>query len=132
MKIFRGSDSPFRAADMNSFTGSAETKLLAASEGDVPIHVYHVRFDSGARTHWHIQSRPQWLMVTEGTIRVQSWGEAAHDVSVGDAVAFAPAEKHWHGAVAGTRGVHLAINVNVKTEWLEPVSEADYLSGERR
>jgi quercetin dioxygenase-like cupin family protein len=65
-------------------------------------------------------------LITEGRIRVQSWGEAAYDVSVGDAVVFAPGEKHWHGAVAGGRGVHLAVNVNVKTEWLEPVSEEDY------
>ena len=126
MKIFQGNDSPFRAADVSSFTGSAETKLLASSEGDVPVHIYHVRFDSGARTNWHIHSGPQWLLITEGRIRVQSWGEPAHDVSVGDAVVFAPGEKHWHGAVAGARGVHLAVNVNVKTEWLEPVSEEDY------
>jgi quercetin dioxygenase-like cupin family protein len=127
MKVFRGSDSPFRAADVNTFSGSAETKLLAASDGDVPINVYHVGFDAGARTHWHIHTGPQWLLITEGSIRVQSWGEAAHDLSVGDAVVFAPGEKHWHGAVGGTRGVHLAINVKAKTEWLEPVSEADYL-----
>ena len=126
MKIFRGNDSPFRPVDVNSFTGSAETKLLASAEGDVPVHVYHVRFESGARTHWHIHSGPQWLLITEGKIRVQLWGEPAHEVSVGDAVVFAPGEKHWHGAVAGTRGVHLAVNVNAKTEWLEAVSEADY------
>ena len=128
MKIFRGNDSPFRPTDLNSFTGSAETKLLASAEGDVPVHVYHVRFDSGARTHWHTHSGPQWLLITEGKIRVQSWGDPAHDVAAGDAVVFAPGEKHWHGAVAGTRGEHLAVNVNVKTQWLEPVSEEDYAS----
>jgi quercetin dioxygenase-like cupin family protein len=127
MKIFRGSDSPFRAADLNSFTGSAETKLLASSEGEWPVHVYHVRFDSGARTNWHKHSGPQWLLITEGRIRVQSWGEPSYDVSVGDAVVFAPGEKHWHGAMTGGRGVHIAVNVNVKTEWLEPVSDQDYL-----
>jgi quercetin dioxygenase-like cupin family protein len=127
MKIFRGNDSPFRAADLKTFTGSAETKLLASSEGDTPVHVYHVRFDSGARTNWHIHSGPQWLLITEGQIRVQSWGEPSYDLSVGDAVVFAPGEKHWHGAVPGTRGVHLAVNVNVTTEWLEAVSERDYV-----
>ena len=127
MKIFRGNESPFRAADMQSFRGSAETKLLASSEdGDVPVHVYHVRFESGARTNWHRHSGPQWLLITEGRIRVQSWGESAQDVSVGDAVVFAPDEKHWHGAVPGSRGVHIAVNVNVKTEWLEAVTDEDY------
>ena len=126
MKIFRDSDSPFRAADVKSFTGSAETRLLASSEDEVPVHVYHVRFDDGARTNWHIHSGPQWLLITEGRIRVQSWGKPPHEVGVGDAVVFEPGEKHWHGSVAGTRGVHIAVNVNVTTEWLEPVSEEDY------
>ena len=126
MKIFRGSDSPFRAADVQSFVGPAETKLLAASEADTAVHIYHVRFDVGARTNWHRHSGPQWLLVTEGRIRVQCWGEPAHDVEVGDAVVFAPGEKHWHGSVTGMRGVHIAVNVNVKTEWLEPVSDAVY------
>jgi hypothetical protein len=28
----------------------------------------------------------------------------------------------WHGAAPGSPGAHLAINVNLTTEWLEPVS----------
>lgn len=126
MKIFRGTDSPFRAADANSFVGPAETKLLGSHEEGTPVHVYHVRFDSGARTNWHTHSGPQWLLVTEGRIRVQCWGGSARDVQAGDAVMIAPGEKHWHGSVAGVGGVHLAVNVNVKTDWLEPVSDADY------
>jgi quercetin dioxygenase-like cupin family protein len=59
-------------------------------------------------------------------VRAQSWGQPAQDLAVGDAVVFAPGEKHWHGAVPGSRGAHLAVNVNVKTTWLEPVSEDDY------
>ena len=38
----------------------------------------------------------------------------------------APEEKHWHGAAPGQRGVHLAVNVDVMTEWLESVSDEDY------
>ncbi len=126
MKIFRAADSPFRAADTASFVGNAQTRLLASSDEATPVHVYHVRFEPGARTNWHAHSGPQWLFVTEGRIRAQRWDEPAHDLEVGDAVVFAPGEKHWHGSVAGGRGVHLAVNVNVKTEWLEPVSDADY------
>jgi quercetin dioxygenase-like cupin family protein len=126
MKIFRGSDSPFRSADLHSFVGPAETKLLGSSDAGASVHVYHVRFEPGARTNWHTHSGPQWLLVTEGRVRVQCWGEAAHDVGVGDAVLIAPGEKHWHGSVAGTRGVHLAVNVNVTTDWLEPVSDTVY------
>ena len=48
------------------------------------------------------------------------------NVDAGDAVLFEPGEKHWHGAVPGVRGTHLAVNVNVATEWLEAVSDEQY------
>jgi quercetin dioxygenase-like cupin family protein len=126
MKIFRATDSPFRPVDTMSFVGAAETKLLASSDEATPVHVYHVRFPSGARTNWHTHSGPQWLLVIEGRIRVQTVGRPHSDVVAGDAVVFAPGEKHWHGAVPGSAGAHLAVNVNVQTTWLEPVSDAEY------
>jgi quercetin dioxygenase-like cupin family protein len=126
MKIFRAADSTFRPADTASFVGPAQTKLLASSDESIPVHVYQVEFESGARTNWHTHSGPQWLLVIEGRIRVQTSGSASNDVEAGDAVVFAPGEKHWHGAVPGSTGVHLAVNVNVQTTWLEPVSDEDY------
>jgi quercetin dioxygenase-like cupin family protein len=126
MRIFRGEDTPFKPADVNSFVGAARTKRLASDEQATPVHVYHVQFESGARTHWHTHSGPQWLLVTDGRIRVQRWGDPAQDVAAGGAVMFAPGEKHWHGAVPGSRGVHVAINLNATTTWLEPVSDEQY------
>jgi len=115
-----------RSADATTFTGSARTVLLASSVDAPIIHVYRVEFDAGGRTNWHRHSGPQWLLVIEGRIRVQRWGEPAADVETGDAVMFAPGEKHWHGSVEGGRGTHLAVNINVTTEWLEPVTDAQY------
>ncbi len=126
MHIFHASDSPFRPADPHSFVGAARTKLLASDEEHVNVHVYHVQFPDGARTNWHTHSGPQWLLVTEGRIRVQCEGEAPQDVECGGAILIPPGQKHWHGAVPGARGVHMAINVKVKTEWLEPVTDEDY------
>jgi quercetin dioxygenase-like cupin family protein len=126
MKIFRASESAFRAADAASFVGSAHTKLLATADEGTPVHVYHVQFEPGARTNWHTHSGAQWLLVTEGRIRVQTAGSEVQDVEAGSAVVFAPGEKHWHGAKPGARGVHLAVNVNAQTTWLEPVSDHDY------
>jgi quercetin dioxygenase-like cupin family protein len=126
MKIFRATDTTFRAADPNSFVGPAQTKLLASSEEGAAVHLYHVVFEDRSRTNWHKHSGPQWLFIVEGRVRVQRWGEEAHDVGAGDAVLFSPGEKHWHGALPGSRGVHLAVNVNVTTEWLEPVTDAQY------
>ena len=126
MKIFRANESIFRAADSASFVGPAHTKLLASADEGTPVHVYHVQFEAGARTNWHTHSGAQWLLVTEGRIRVQTAGTQAQDVEAGSAVVFAPGEKHWHGAAPGSRGVHLAVNVNAQTTWLEPVSDDDY------
>ena len=126
MDIFRNQDSPMHPADATSFTGPARTKLLASSENATPVHVYRVEFDEGGRTNWHTHSGPQWLLIVNGRIRAQVWGQAPVELDAGDAVVFAPGEKHWHGAAPGARGTHLAVNVNVKTDWLEPVTEEQY------
>jgi len=126
MTIFRNSDTPARPVDASSFVGIARTKLLGSADDGATVRVYRVEFEDGARTNWHIHSGPQWLFIVEGRIRAQGWGKAAHDIEAGDAVVFAPGEKHWHGAMPGARGAHLAVNVNVSTNWLEPVSDDEY------
>ncbi len=98
-------------------------------ETGVPVTVYRVEFDSRARTHWHAHTGSQWLYVIDGRIRVQSWGQPARDLDAGDLVVIAPDEKHWHGAVPGSRGTHLAVNVNVTTQWFEAVSDDEYAGG---
>jgi len=126
MKVFRATDAPFRSADRATFTGGARTARVAGDDAGTPVHIYKVAFEPGGRTNWHVHSGPQWLLVIEGQVRVQSHGDRLVDLGVGDAVVFAPGEKHWHGAVPGARGVHLAVNVNLTTEWLEPVADREY------
>lgn len=126
MRIFRNADEPMRAADLKSFVGRANTKLLASSDAGAAVHLYRVEFAEAGRTNWHIHSGPQWLFILEGRVRVQAWGEPAHEIQTGDAVVIPPGEKHWHGAAPGMHGAHLAINVNVNTDWLEPVTDEQY------
>jgi len=129
MKIFRHTDTAPRPVDTATFTGVATTQLLASTTGDgegEDVHVYRVAFASGGRTNWHTHSGPQWLFIVEGRVRVQRWGEPPVDLEAGDAVVFTPGEKHWHGAVSGSQGTHLAVNINVTTEWLEPVADGEY------
>ena len=126
MRIFRSPDVPLQAADPKTFTGPAQTKLLATDEQGTPAHLYRVEFQSGGRTYWHMHSGPQWLFIVEGRVRVQRWGETPEDLDTGDAVVFAPGEKHWHGAVPGSRGTHLAVNVNAVTTWFAPVTDDEY------
>jgi quercetin dioxygenase-like cupin family protein len=126
MKLFRGEDTPWSVADSKTFVGAAHTKRLAADEAGTPVGIYRVEFDDGARTNWHRHTGPQWLLIVEGRVRVQAAGGKAVDAAAGDAVVIPPGEKHWHGAVPGSRGVHLAVNVNATTEWLEAVSDSEY------
>ena len=126
MQIFRGADTPFQHVDSKSFVGHAHAQRLAAAEAGVPVVVYRVEFDTGGRTNWHIHSGAQWLLVVEGRVRVQKWGESPQEAGAGDAVVIAPGDKHWHGAAPGSRGVHIAVNVQATTEWLEPVSDEEY------
>ena len=117
-----------RAADVASFGGPAKTKLLASSDAGDAVHLYCVEFGEGGRTNWHVHSGPQWLFILDGRVRIQTWGAAAQELDAGDAVVIPSGEKHWHGAAPGSRGAHLAINVNAKTEWLEPVSDEQYVA----
>ncbi len=126
MRIFRDQTAPLQPADPASFVGPAFAKLFASDDAGTPVHVYRVEFRDGARTNWHTHSGPQWLFVIEGIVRVQRSGEAAIDVPAGDAICIAPEEKHWHGARPGGRAVHIAVNVDAKTTWLEPVSDSQY------
>src|ERR1051326_1057603 len=121
MKIFRAAETPSEGGDQNTFTGTVARSTLARDAAGVPVNVYRVEFEPGARTHWHSHDGPQWLFVVEGRIRVQKHGDAATEVVAGDAVVIQPGEKHWHGATPAERGDHLAGNGNARTNWLNQI-----------
>ena len=129
MRVFRNSESTSKVADRQTFAGAARTKLLAAAEDGAAVHVYRVDFEPGARTNWHTHSGAQWLFVVSGRIRVQRSGERAIDIDEGDAVVFAPDEKHWHGASPATAMTHLSIVEQLEgksADWMEHVSDEQY------
>ena len=126
MRIFRSSDEPVRPVDPATFICRATVQRLAHDETGMPVGVYRVTFLDGARTNWHRHSGPQWLFVVEGRVRVQVEGGDAQDLEAGDAVVVAPGERHWHGAVPGGAGTHIAVNVNAATAWLDAVSDEEY------
>ena len=128
MKHFQGAEIPFEPVDPKNFVGTARVKRLPLIEdgsGEAVI-VYLVDFEPGARTNWHRHSAPQLLLIKEGHGLVQKWGEPVRQIAAGDAVAIQPDEKHWHGAGPGTGMTHFAVNLNLTTEWLEPVSDDQY------
>lgn len=126
MRIFRSSEAPVAPVDPATFIGRATVQRLAQDRTGVPVGVYRVSFSDGARTNWHSHSGPQWLFIVEGRVRVQAAGGERQDLDAGDAVVIAPGERHWHGAVPGTSGTHIAVNVDASTTWLESVSGEEY------
>jgi quercetin dioxygenase-like cupin family protein len=126
MKIFRAAQIPSERGDVETFTGLVTRTTLASDKEGTPVNVYRVAFEPKARTNWHSHDGPQWLFVVEGRIRIQKLGEAPQEVEAGDAIVIQPGEKHWHGATAAAPGVHLAVNVNAATHWMEPVTDEEY------
>jgi 4-carboxymuconolactone decarboxylase len=126
MKPFHGSDVPFSPADARNFVGRAQVKRLPLVEGPPPVVVYLVAFEPGGRTNWHTHSAPQLLLVMEGRGLVQKWGEPTRQINAGDAITIEPNEKHWHGAAPDAKMSHFAVNLNLTTEWLEPVTDDQY------
>jgi len=125
MKLFL--EGALQPVDPANFVGTARVKQLPLiDDGDQAVIVYLVDFEPGARTNWHRHSGPQLLLVKEGRGLVQKWGEPVHEMAAGDGVTIEPNEKHWHGAAPGSRMAHFAVNLNLTTEWLEPVSDDQY------
>jgi len=68
--------------------------------------------------------------VTAGFGRAQREGGPIEEIRPGDIVWFEPGEKHWHGAGPETAMTHIAIQEKLNgspVDWLEPVTDADYL-----
>lgn len=77
-----------------------------------------VRFEPGARNHWHSHSGGQLLHVVDGQGWVQVRNEPARAIHLGDSVSIAPDEIHWHGAAANSHMAHLAVSAG-ETRWFE-------------
>ena len=120
-----GEENPFG----QYFTGKSYRKELSSEQ----VKVSNITFTPGCRNHWHIHHAEtgggQMLLVTAGRGWYQEWGKPARELKPGDVVNIPANVKHWHGAAKDAWFQHLAIEVpgeGAKTEWCEPVSDADY------
>ena len=118
---------PLRPADARTFSGSAFTCLMGGAESAIPVKLYYVRFEPGARTNWHAHSGDQILVVCAGRCRYQTAGEPVREIGAGESVRFTAGVRHWHGATRAEGTEHIAINVDCReTSWLDAVSDEDY------
>lgn len=129
MKITPCGSVPTRLASDQYFTGRVMQDPIIETEAPAHLRAISVRFEPGARTHWHTHPLGQTLHVTAGAGRVQSWGGPVQEIRAGDTVWFAPGEKHWHGATPRAAMTHIAMQEaqdGRAVDWLEPVSDEQY------
>ena len=105
-------------ADPSNFVLPAQMQRMVGPDDDLPVRLYRVTFDEGARTHWHTHSDVQLLFGLSGRCGVVNRDGVELFLGPGDVVAIDPGDEHWHGAAPGTAGEHLAINVGESTNWL--------------
>ena len=134
MEIKRSGSQSSRKGPAENFTGSVRVDPLFAAPAPARVFGASVTFEPGARTAWHAHELGQTLLVTAGCGRVQHWDGPIEEIRPGDVVWISPGEKHWHGAAPTTAMTHIAIaektNEN-STEWMEQVSDEQYLAGSK-
>ena len=115
------------------FIGQSYLRPLTAPEPGRPFFA-NVTFEPGCRNNWHIHHADkgggQILLCTGGNGWYQEWGKEAQPLKAGDVVHIPAGVKHWHGAAKDSWFVHLSLEVpgeNTSNEWLEPVSDEDYM-----
>lgn len=113
------------------FLGQSYLALLTQLSG---VGVANVTFEPSCRNNWHIyhgdKGGGQILLCTAGRGYYQEWGKEAQELHAGDVVAIPVGVKHWHGAAKDSWFAHIAIEIpgeNTSNEWLEAVSDEDYM-----
>jgi 4-carboxymuconolactone decarboxylase len=134
IKVFKPETQSPPQAGADHFTGTVHNLHLLQAEEPSLLACGHVKFDPSSRTAWHKHPRGQLLVVTEGSGLIQAWGAPAKKIEKGDVVWTPPGVKHWHGATPDSSLTHIAIQETLDKkyiEWLEKVSEDQYLSALR-
>jgi len=109
-----------------------QSYLAPLSSEQVPVS--NVTFEPRCRNNWHVHHATkgggQMLICVAGRGWYQEWGQPARLLNPGDVVNIPANVKHWHGAAKDCWFSHVAVEVpgtNTSSEWLEPVSDEEYL-----
>ena len=117
------------------FTGSVRVDPLFQAPDPALVQGASVTFEPGARTPRHTHPLGQKLIVTAGCGWAQREDGPIEEIHPGDVVWFSPGEKHWHGATSTTAMTHIALQEKLDgkvVEWLEHVSDQQYLSEQKK
>src|SRR3954471_22668396 len=135
MKLLRSGTQPAQKGPAEWFTGSVQIEPLNTAPAPARHGVARVTFEPGARTVWHSHPLGQTLVVISGTGWTQCDGEPIVEIRAGDVVRCPAGHRHWHGASAHSAMSHIAIQEALDgkmVDWMEPVSDAQYLAGPQK
>ena len=129
-RVVRSNDGVTKIAPDDMFVGQVFQDQIFIPEDPSRLRVTRVTFLPGGRTNWHTHALGQVLYVLSGVGRYQlEWG-GVQEIRAGDSVVIPPKSRHWHGAAPNQMMCHMAISetddTGAGTEWLEPVSDADF------
>lgn len=130
MDIKRAGSQASTTGSPEYFTGRVRIDPIISAADPARVAAANVTFEPGARTTWHTHPLGQTIIVTTGVGRAQREGGPVEEIRPGDIVWFEPGEKHWHGAGPETAMTHIAIQEKLNgspVDWLEPVTDADYI-----
>ena len=130
MELKRAGSQPSQKGPADCFTGTVRIDPLNTAKDPARHSCAAVTFEPGARTNWHTHPLGQTLIVTAGCGWTQCKGEAIVEIRAGDVIWCPPGHKHWHGATSTTAMTHIAIQEALDgspVDWLEPVTDAEYL-----
>jgi len=132
MQIKRAGSQPSSKGSSEYFTGSVRIDPLYVATEPARVSCAYVTFEPGARSAWHTHPLGQTLIVTAGCGWTQCEGEEIVAIRIGDVIWCPPGHKHWHGATPSTAMTHIAVQESLNgknVEWLEKVSDDEYLQG---
>jgi quercetin dioxygenase-like cupin family protein len=122
---------PSRAGAPEYFTGTVRLDPITESRPPSELFAARVTFEPVARTAWHTHPVGQTLHVLSGVGLIALRGEAPRTIRPGDTIWIEPGVEHWHGAAPETGMCHLVmqqVKDGAGADWLELVSDADYLT----
>lgn len=132
MKIIRTGEIAARKGPPTTFTGTVRMDGMFNAEAPARVAGAIVTFEPGARTFWHTHPLGQTMIVTAGVGWTQCEGGPIYEMRTGDIFWCDCNQKHWHGATPTTAMTHIAITESLDgkvVEWMEPVTDEQYLPG---
>jgi quercetin dioxygenase-like cupin family protein len=132
MQVLRNGSTPAVKGPTDWFTGQVRLDRVFNAPEPTRGGFAWVNFEPGARSNWHTHPLGQTLIVTSGVGWTQCEGGPKTEIRAGDVVYCPCQRRHWHGATATTAMSHIAVAEalnGVSVEWMEPVTDEQYLAG---